>query len=215
MLAERTFRGFLFLSCRIFCGCSRRIFSPHFCGGKGDQNISPRKSPAKCTAKVPDTFLQRDWAKNLLRHCVARRCIARQGSQQRCATKVTRFLFLLVSEKILVRDKSLHRRFFHAEYDWTTGVPDNRNSGKKKEHKDELFGSGDRPLGWGESKKFVPSLESLSFLGFEERNLGCPGNFAGMSRTPGGVQKVCAIKSSCAFFPCFVLCLVGVETEGF
>ena len=26
----------------------------------------------------------------------------------------------------------------------------------------------------------------------EERNLGCPGNFAGMSRTPGGVQKVCA-----------------------
>ena len=33
--------------------------------------------------------------------------------------------------------------------------------------------------------KFVLSLESLSSLGFEE-------NFAGMSQTPGGVQKVCA-----------------------
>ena len=43
-------------------------------------------------------------------------------------------------------------------------------------------------------EKFVPSLESLSSLGFEERNLGCPGNFAGMSRTPGGVQKVSAKK---------------------
>ena len=49
------------------------------------------------------------------------------------------------------------------------------------------------------AEKFVLSLESLSSLGFEERNLGCPGNFAGMSRTPGGVQKVCAKKSSCAF----------------
>ena len=53
--------------------------------------------------------------------------------------------------------------------------------------------SGDRPVrchakGWW-SKKFVPSLESLSSLGFEGRNLGCPGNFAGMSRTPQGVEK--------------------------
>ena len=44
------------------------------------------------------------------------------------------------------------------------------------------------------AKKFVLSLESLSALGFEERNLGCPGNFAGMSRTPGSVQTVCAKK---------------------
>ena len=50
------------------------------------------------------------------------------------------------------------------------------------------------------AEKFVPSLESLSSLGFEEMNLVCPGNFAGMSRTPGGVQKVCAKKSSCACF---------------
>ena len=47
------------------------------------------------------------------------------------------------------------------------------------------------------AEKFVPSLESLSSLGFEERNLGCPGNFAGISRTPGGIQKVSAKKSSC------------------
>ena len=44
------------------------------------------------------------------------------------------------------------------------------------------------------AEKFVPSLESLSSLGFEERNLGCPANVAEMSRTPGGVQKVCAKK---------------------
>ena len=50
-------------------------------------------------------------------------------------------------------------------------------------------------MGWGSStrrgggQKFVPSLESLSSLGFEERNPGCPGNFAGMSRTSGFVQK--------------------------
>ena len=50
------------------------------------------------------------------------------------------------------------------------------------------------------AENFVPALETLSSLGFEERNPGCPGNFAGMSRTPGGVQKVCAKKTSCAFF---------------
>ena len=44
------------------------------------------------------------------------------------------------------------------------------------------------------AENFVPALETLSSLGFEERNLGCPGNFAGMSRTPGGVQKVRAKK---------------------
>ena len=46
------------------------------------------------------------------------------------------------------------------------------------------------------AEKFVLSLESLFSLGFEERNLGCPGDFARMSRIPGAVQKVCE-KSSC------------------
>ena len=52
------------------------------------------------------------------------------------------------------------------------------------------------------AENFVPALETLSSLGFEERNPGRPGNFAGMSRTPGGVQKVCAKKLRAHFsFP--------------
>ena len=39
-------------------------------------------------------------------------------------------------------------------------------------------------------EKLVPSLESLFSFGFERGNLGCPGNFAGTSRTPGNVQKL-------------------------
>ena len=53
---------------------------------------------------------------------------------------------------------------------------------------------GGLPLEGVVAENFVPALESLSSLGFEKRNLGCPGNSAGMSRTPGGVQKVCAKK---------------------
>ena len=51
-------------------------------------------------------------------------------------------------------------------------------------------------------QKVHAHFPSFVFLGgFEGRNLGCLGNFAGTSRTPGGVQKVCANKkSSCAFF---------------
>ena len=59
---------------------------------------------------------------------------------------------------------------------------------------------GGLPLEGVVAENFVPALESLSSLGFEERNLGCPGNFAGMSRTPGGVQKVCAKKLRAHFF---------------
>ena len=43
---------------------------------------------------------------------------------------------------------------------------------------------------------FLPRDIKVSLLahwvGFEERNMGCPGNFAGMSLIPGGVRKVCA-----------------------
>ena len=39
------------------------------------------------------------------------------------------------------------------------------------------------------AENFVPALESLSSLGFEERNLGYPGIFAGMSRTPAVFEK--------------------------
>ena len=63
------------------------------------------------------------------------------------------------------------------------------------------MGRGLPPEGVG-VEKFVPYLKSLSSLGFEERNLGCPGNFARMSRTPGAVQKVCAKKVRAHFsFP--------------
>ena len=49
------------------------------------------------------------------------------------------------------------------------------------------------------AKNFVPSLESLSPLGFEERNLGCPGNFAGMSRTLGVFKNFVQKKFVCIF----------------
>ena len=63
--------------------------------------------------------------------------------------------------------------------------------------------------GWW-SKSSCPSLESLSCSGFEGRNLGCPGNFARMSRTDGGVQTACAKKGRAHFsFP--ILGLLSAE----
>ena len=51
-------------------------------------------------------------------------------------------------------------------------------------------------MGWGSSTQTgggrkVLALPRKFVLGFEDRNLGCPRHYAGMSRTPGGVQKVC------------------------
>ena len=89
---------------------------------------------------------------------------------------------------------------------------------------------GPETAGWGSRlpregvvvEKFVPALESLFSLGFEGGNLGSPGNFAGMSRTLGRVQKVCAkkvcAKKVCAHFsfPIEVLCQVaGISTLTF
>ena len=52
-------------------------------------------------------------------------------------------------------------------------------------------------MGWGSSTQ----RGGLSSLGFEERNLGSPGIFAGMSRTPAGMFKKFVLKkTSCAFF---------------
>ena len=79
------------------------------------------------------------------------------------------------------------------------------DSGKKKSTKINFLGTetarwgGGLPLEGVVAENFVPALESLSSMGFEERNLGCPGNLAGMSRTPGGVQKVCAKNFVCIF----------------
>ena len=85
--------------------------------------------------------------------------------------------------------------------EWGTGL------GRAREKSTKINFLGAETAWWGGglprervvAEKFVLSLESLSSLGFEERNLGCPGNFAGMSRTPGGVQEVCA-KKICAHF---------------
>ena len=74
------------------------------------------------------------------------------------------------------------------------------DSARKKSTKINLLGpetawwGGGLPLEGMVAENFVPALESMSSLGFEERSLGCPGNVAGMSRTPGDVQKVCAKK---------------------
>ena len=83
-----------------------------------------------------------------------------------------------------------------------------KNQARKKNTKINFLGpetarwGGCLPLEGVAAENFVPALESLSSLGFEEMNLGCPGNFAGMSRTPGGVQKVCAKKLRAHFsFP--------------
>ena len=56
---------FFFLPPDFFADFVAGIFSPHFVG-KSAQKNPPGKSPAKsskfCTAKIPDTFLQRGWA---------------------------------------------------------------------------------------------------------------------------------------------------------
>ena len=42
--------------------------------------------------------------------------------------------------------------------------------------------------GWWPKNSWPPSKVRLPWV-FEEKNLRCPGNFAGMSRTPAGAQK--------------------------
>ena len=49
------------------------------------------------------------------------------------------------------------------------------------------------------AEKFMPSLESLSSLGFEERNLACPKYRWDLSDSWGCSKSWCN-KSSCAFF---------------
>ena len=63
-------------------------------------------------------------------------------------------------------------------------------------------------MGWGSStrrgggRKVRARPRKFVFLGFRREESGCPGIFAGMSRTPGGGQKVCAKKVRAHFlFP--------------
>ena len=62
-------------------------------------------------------------------------------------------------------------------------------------------------MGWGSSTRRgggrnvrALSLESLSSLGFEGRNLGCPRIFAGMSRTSEGCSKSLCTKKFVRIF---------------
>ena len=60
------FADFYFWAAGFFRGFCRRMFSPHFCGEKCPEKSS-RKIPDKILKmlynKIPDTFLQRGWAK--------------------------------------------------------------------------------------------------------------------------------------------------------
>ena len=55
-------------------------------------------------------------------------------------------------------------------------------------------------MGWGSStrrgggRKVRALPRKFVFLGFRSEDSGMSGNFAGMSRTTGGVQKLCAKK---------------------
>ena len=81
---------------------------------------------------------------------------------------------------------------------------ESQNHARKKSTKINFLGPETAQWGGGlpregvVAKKFVPSLESLSSLGFEERNLGCPGFLPGCPG-PLGVFKKFVQKSSCSF----------------
>ena len=73
------------------------------------------------------------------------------------------------------------------------------------------LGSGDRWVGWGFStrrgggQKVRAVTRKFVFPGFWREEPGMSGNFAGMSRTLGGLRKVCAKKLCDHFWPLFKL----------
>ena len=84
------------------------------------------------------------------------------------------------------------------------GVP--KWSGKRKEHKDLLFGSGACPVGWGSStrrgggRKVRALPRKFVFLGFREEESGMSRAFCRDIPDPWGCSKSLSKKSSCAFF---------------
>ena len=78
-------------------------------------------------------------------------------------------------------------------------------SGKKKGTKINFLGletsglDGRLPREGVGVEKFILSLEILSSLGFEGGNLGCAGNFAGVSGPFEGCSKSLRKKGSCSF----------------
>ena len=69
------------------------------------------------------------------------------------------------------------------------------SSGKKKEHKDKLFGSGDRPVGWGSStrrgggQKLRARPRKFVFLGFRREESGMSQEFCRDVPDPWGCSK--------------------------
>ena len=90
------------------------------------------------------------------------------------------------------------------------------NQSRKRSTKINFLGP--ETAGWGGGLpregvvvgKFVPSLESLCSFGLAGRSQGCPGKFAGMSRTLGALQKVCAKKVRAHFLSLVKGCKLGV-----
>ena len=86
------------------------------------------------------------------------------------------------------------------------GVSADPASGKKKEHKDKLFGSGDRPVGWGSStrrgggRKLRARPRKFVFLGFRREESGTSREFCRDVPDPWGCSKSLCKESSCAFF---------------
>ena len=176
------------------------------------QEKSPAKSSKTHTTKIPDTFLQRGRVDN------------RAGEGEICGVIFVplSLYFLGFLTLITIRCKKIANlgansglvvcfvcRYFDCFGSWIGAkkpeiakhrVWKPETQARKKSTKINFLGpetarwGGGLPLEGVVAENFVPALESLSSLGFEERNLGCPRNFAGMSRTPGGVQKVCAKK---------------------
>ena len=84
------------------------------------------------------------------------------------------------------------------------------SSGKKKEHKDKLFGSGDRPVGWGSStrrgggRKLRARPRKFVFLGFRREESGMSREFCRDVPDPWGCSKSLCKKTSCALFVPYV-----------
>ena len=108
----------------------------------------------------------------------------------------------MAEEEIAFQESTL--KLSHESYVFNT--VDGIHQARKKSTKINFLGPETARWGGGlpregvVAEKFVPSLESLFSLGFEGRNVGCPGNFCRDVPDPWGCSKSSCKKRSCAFF---------------
>ena len=119
------------------------------------------------------------------------------ASEWRCATLVCSFQTSVIIDFLMVWWGFL-RKCKPPDQEKITWLP--QESGKKKKHKDQHFGSGDCRVGWGVfhvegwwSKSSFPPLE-ICFPWVSKGGTWDVLELAGMSRTTGHIQKVCAKK---------------------